>query len=141
MISWSHSSGKFFQGSFSLYHLFYFLDGQANGILLPLESLLCKDVATMTEAMTKEREATKEISPVHGQAIFQSYHVKVEKTYEVFKPLVQSLTISVEGLYSMLTRLAQSASLHAGNLHKVVKRINMHFADALSKILISCYLI
>ncbi|XP_075074220.1 uncharacterized protein LOC107823315 [Nicotiana tabacum] len=94
---------------------------KANGILLPLESLLCKDVATMTEAMTKEREATKEISPVHGQAIFQSYHVKVEKTYEVFKPLVQSLTISVEGLYSMLTRLAQSASLHAGNLHKALE--------------------
>lgn len=81
----------------------------------------------MTDAMTKEREAMMEISPVHGQAIFQSYHVKVEKTYEVFKPLVQSLTISVEGLYSMLTRLAQSASLHAGNLHKVVKRINTHF--------------
>ncbi|XP_060168321.1 uncharacterized protein LOC132599114 isoform X2 [Lycium barbarum] len=94
---------------------------EANGILLPLESLLCKDVATMTEAMTKEREATMEISPVHGQAIFQSYHVKVEKTYEVFKPLVQSLTISVEGLYSMLTRLAQSASLHAGNLHKALE--------------------
>ncbi|XP_059314115.1 uncharacterized protein LOC132064955 isoform X1 [Lycium ferocissimum] len=94
---------------------------KANGILLPLESLLCKDVATMTEAMTKEREATMEISPVHGQAIFQSYHVKVEKTYEVFKPLVQSLTISVEGLYSMLTRLAQSASLHAGNLHKALE--------------------
>ncbi|KAJ8572306.1 hypothetical protein K7X08_008817 [Anisodus acutangulus] len=84
---------------------------KANGILLPLESLLCKDVATMTEAMTKEREATMEISHVHGQAIFQYYHVKVEKTYEVLKPLVQSLTISVEGLYLMLTRLAQSASL------------------------------
>ncbi|KAJ8530130.1 hypothetical protein K7X08_036965 [Anisodus acutangulus] len=94
---------------------------KANGILLPLESLLCKDVATMTEATTKEREATMEISPVHGQAIFQSYHVKVEKTYEVFKPLVQSLTISVEGFYSMLTRLAQSASLHAGNLHKALE--------------------
>ncbi|KAL3350657.1 hypothetical protein AABB24_023203 [Solanum stoloniferum] len=94
---------------------------KANGILLPLESLLCKDVATMNEAMTKEREATMEISPVHGQAIFQSYHVKVEKIYEVFKPLVQSLTISVEGLYSMLTRLAQSASLHAGNLHKALE--------------------
>ncbi|CAN4107619.1 unnamed protein product [Withania somnifera] len=90
----------------------------ANDILLPLESLLCKDVATMTEAMTKEREATMEISPVHGQAIFQSYHVKVEKTYEIFKPLVQSLTISVEELYSILTRLSESASLHAGNLHK-----------------------
>ncbi|KAM3220199.1 hypothetical protein P3S67_019940 [Capsicum chacoense] len=94
---------------------------KANGILLPLESLLCKDVAAMTEAMTKEREATMEISPVHGQAIFQSYHVKVEKTYEIFKPLVHSLTISVEGLYSMLTRLAQSASLHAGNLHKALE--------------------
>ncbi|CAN4112297.1 unnamed protein product [Withania somnifera] len=94
---------------------------KANGILLPLESILCKDVAAMTEAMTKEREATTEISPVHGQAIFQSCHVKVEKTYEAFKPLVQSLTISVEGLYSILTRLAQSASLHAGNLHKALE--------------------
>lgn len=82
--------------------------------------MLSKDVTAMTEAMAKERETKTEISPVHGQAMFQSYHSRIKDTYQAFKPLVPSVTSSVEGLLSMLTNLARSASLHAGNLHKVL---------------------
>lgn len=92
---------------------------QANAILLPLESVLSKDVAAMTDAMTRERETKMEVSPIHGQAIYQSYCLRIREAIQTFKPLVPSLTLSVKGLYSMLTRLARTASLHAGNLHKV----------------------
>uniref|UniRef100_A0A2P2LS67 Uncharacterized protein n=1 Tax=Rhizophora mucronata TaxID=61149 RepID=A0A2P2LS67_RHIMU len=92
---------------------------KANAVLLPLESVLSKDVTAMTNAMTKERETKMEVSPIHGQAIYQSYCLRVREAIETYKPLVPSLTLSVKGLYSMLTRLAQTASLHAGNLHKV----------------------
>lgn len=92
---------------------------QANVILLPLEAVLSKDVAAMTDAMAREPESSIEISPIHGQAIYQSYCFRIREACQTFKPLVPSLTSSVKGLYSMLTRLARTASLHAGNLHKV----------------------
>lgn len=94
---------------------------QANAILIPLDALLSKDVAAMTDAMTREKEVNLEIAPIHGQAIFQSYYNRVEETLQIFRPLVPSLTSSVKGLHSMLIRLARAASLHAGNLHKVTK--------------------
>lgn len=94
--------------------------GQANTILLPLESVLSKDVAAMTDAMARERDTKMEISPIHGQAIYQSYYIRIKEAYQTFKPLVPSVTISVKGVHSLLTRLARTASLHAGNLHKVL---------------------
>lgn len=92
---------------------------QANSVLLPLEAMLSKDVAAMIDAMAREREIKMEISPIHGQAIYQSYCLRIREACQNFKPLVPSLTLSVKGLYSMFTRLARTASLHAGNLHKV----------------------
>ncbi|GER50411.1 serine/threonine-protein kinase SMG1 [Striga asiatica] len=96
---------------------------KASAVLIPLESLLSKDVAAMTDAMGREKETKSEISPIHGQAIFQSYHNRVEEALRVFKPLVPSLTTSVKGLYSLLTKLAKAAGLHAGNLHKALEGV------------------
>lgn len=70
--------------------------------------------------MDGEKEKKMEIAPIHGHAIFQSYHNRVEDALRVFKPLLPSLTSSVKGLYSVLTMLAKAAGLHAGNLHKVM---------------------
>ncbi|XP_059443210.1 uncharacterized protein LOC132175321 isoform X2 [Corylus avellana] len=94
---------------------------KANVILLPLEAVLSKDVAAITDAMARERETSTEISPIHGQAIYQSYCLRIREACQTFKPMVPSLTMSVKGLYSMLTRLARTASLHAGNLHKALE--------------------
>ncbi|PRQ23388.1 putative non-specific serine/threonine protein kinase [Rosa chinensis] len=94
---------------------------KANAILLPLETVLSKDVAAMTDAICRERETKMEISPIHGQAIYQSYSLKIREACQTLDPLVPSLTSSVKGLYSMLTRLARTASLHAGNLHKALE--------------------
>lgn len=92
---------------------------QANSVLLPLESVLSKDVAAMTDAIERERETKREISPIHGQAIYQSYSSRIREASQTLKPLVLPLMLSVKGLFSLLTRLARTASLHAGNLHKV----------------------
>ena len=81
--------------------------------------MLSKDVAAMAEALAREREIKMEIFLIHGQAIYQSYSVRIKEAFQNLKPLVPSLTLSVKGLYSLLTRLAQTASFHAGNLHKV----------------------
>ncbi|TYG84112.1 hypothetical protein ES288_D01G223600v1 [Gossypium darwinii] len=97
------------------------LSKQANAILLPLESVLAKDVSAMTEAMARERETKMEVSPIHGQAIYQSYGLRVREACQTFKPLVPSLTFSVKELHSLLTTLARTASLHAGNLHKALE--------------------
>ncbi|KAG8368298.1 hypothetical protein BUALT_Bualt15G0031000 [Buddleja alternifolia] len=94
---------------------------KANAVLIPLETLLSKDVAAITDAMAGENETKFEIAPIHGQAILQSYHNRVKEALQVFKPLVPSLILSVEGLYSVLTRLARAASHHAGNLHKALE--------------------
>nr|XP_011458374.1 PREDICTED: serine/threonine-protein kinase SMG1-like [Fragaria vesca subsp. vesca] len=94
---------------------------KANAILLPLETVLSKDVAAMTDAMCRERDTKMEISPIHGQAIYQSYSLKIREACQTLDPLLPSLTSSVKGLYSMLTRLARTASLHAGNLHKALE--------------------
>ncbi|PQQ21881.1 serine/threonine-protein kinase SMG1 [Prunus yedoensis var. nudiflora] len=94
---------------------------KANAILLPLETVLSKDVAAMTDAMARGRETKTEISPIHGQAIYQSYSLRIREARQAIEPLVPSLTSSVKGLYSMLTRLARTASLHAGNLHKALE--------------------
>ncbi|KAF5814367.1 putative non-specific serine/threonine protein kinase [Helianthus annuus] len=94
---------------------------KANSVVLPLESVLSKDVEAMTEAMNKEKETKMEISPIHGQAIYHSYHAKIKEACHVIKPLVPSLTFSVKGLHSMLTRLARTANIHAGNLHKALE--------------------
>ncbi|KAE8698811.1 hypothetical protein F3Y22_tig00110597pilonHSYRG00890 [Hibiscus syriacus] len=66
------------------------------------ESVLSKDVSAMTEAMARERETKMEVSPIHGQAIFQSYGLRVRETCQTFKPLLPSLTFSVKELYSSL---------------------------------------
>lgn len=92
---------------------------QANAILLPLESILSKDVTAMTDAIAMERESKIEISPIHGQAIYQSYRTRVGEACHALKPLLPVLTSSVKGLLSLLNKLARTASLHAGNLHKV----------------------
>lgn len=94
---------------------------KANSILFPLEVLLSKDVATMTEVMAREREMKMEISQIHGQAIYQSYCSRVREAFQSLKPLVPSLTFSVKELHSMMTRMARAASLHAGNLHKALE--------------------
>lgn len=94
---------------------------KANAILLPLEAVLAKDVAAMTDALARERETSTEISPIHGQAIYQSYCLRIREACQAFQPLVPSLTLSVKGLYSMVTRLARTASLHAGYLHKALE--------------------
>lgn len=95
-----------------------------NAILLPLESMLSRDVAAMTDAMAKEQETKMEISPIHGQAIYQSYFSRTKEACESLRPLLPPLTSSVKGLYSIMTRLARTASFHAGNLHKVIKNIS-----------------
>jgi len=74
----------------------------------------------MSDAMGKEGETRVDISPIHGQAIYQSYSLRIKEALQTFKPLVLPLTSSVKELYSLLTKLAQSASLHAGDLHKVM---------------------
>ncbi|XP_057992028.1 uncharacterized protein LOC110665069 isoform X4 [Hevea brasiliensis] len=94
---------------------------KANAILLPLESVLSKDVTAMTDAMNRERETKMEVSPIHGQAIYQSYRVRIREAIQTFMPLVPSFTLSVKGLYLILMRLARTASLHAGNLHKALE--------------------
>ncbi|XP_074275372.1 uncharacterized protein LOC141599291 [Silene latifolia] len=93
---------------------------KASEIIFPLESVLAKDVTAMTDAMAKERENKMGISPVHGQAIYQSYFPRTKEAFQAFKPLVPSLVSSAKELYSLLTKLAQTASLHAGYLHKAV---------------------
>ncbi|GAB2267283.1 Serine/threonine-protein kinase smg1 [Dionaea muscipula] len=90
-------------------------------ILLPLESLLLTDVPTMTDAMARERETKVEISPIHGQAIYQSYHPRIWEAFQSFRPLVPLLMSSVKELHSMLIGLAQTSTLHAGNLHKALE--------------------
>ncbi|XP_010255040.1 PREDICTED: uncharacterized protein LOC104595829 isoform X1 [Nelumbo nucifera] len=94
---------------------------KANTILLPLESILSKDVAAMNDAISRERESKMEIPPIHGQAMYQSYCLRLREGCQSLKPLVPSLTFSVKELHSMLTKLARSASLHAGNLHKALE--------------------
>ncbi|XP_050232487.1 uncharacterized protein LOC126681128 isoform X2 [Mercurialis annua] len=94
---------------------------KANAILLPLESVLSKDVNAMTDAITRERETKMEVSPIHGQAIYQSYCLRIREAIQTFKPLVPSLSLSVKGLYLIMMRLARSSSLHAGNLHKALE--------------------
>ncbi|XVE94112.1 hypothetical protein REPUB_Repub01dG0253200 [Reevesia pubescens] len=113
-----HNLGK---EAAAVHHSFMEDLSKANAILLPLESVLSKDVSAMTEAMARERETKMEVSPIHGQAIYQSYGLRVRETCQTFKPLVPSLTFSVKELHSLLIRLARTASLHAGNLHKALE--------------------
>lgn len=94
---------------------------KANEVLLPLESVLSEDVTAMTDAIEREKETKMLISPIHGQAIYQSYYSRIKEAIQGFKPLVPSLTVSVKGLHSLLTMLARAASLHAGNLHKALE--------------------
>ncbi|ESW03895.1 hypothetical protein PHAVU_011G050300 [Phaseolus vulgaris] len=96
---------------------------KANAILFPLESVLTKDVAAMADAIDRESETKKEISHIHGQAIYQSYCLRIREACQTFKPLVPSLMLAVKGLYSLLTRLARTANVHAGNLHKALEGI------------------
>jgi len=82
--------------------------------------VLTKDVAAMADAIARESEIKKEISHIHGQAIYQSYCLRIREACHTFKPLAPSLTSAVKGLYSLLARLARTANVHAGNLHKVM---------------------
>lgn len=74
----------------------------------------------MADAIARESEIKKEISHIHGQAIYQSYCLRIREACHTFKPLAPSLTSAVKGLYSLLARLARTANVHAGNLHKVM---------------------
>ncbi|XP_077233177.1 uncharacterized protein LOC143875497 [Tasmannia lanceolata] len=94
---------------------------KANMVLLPLESVLCKDVAAMGDAISMEREGKMEISIIHGQALYQSYCLRLREAFQSLRPLVPSLTYNVKELHAMLTRLARTASVHAGNLHKALE--------------------
>uniref|UniRef100_A0A7N0T1F2 non-specific serine/threonine protein kinase n=1 Tax=Kalanchoe fedtschenkoi TaxID=63787 RepID=A0A7N0T1F2_KALFE len=96
---------------------------KANKVLFPLESMLSKDVAAMTEAISKERETKIEISQIHGQAIYQSYCLRIKEACQTIKPMVPTLMSSVKGLHNILTRLARTASIHAGNLHKALEGV------------------
>lgn len=109
----------------------FFIPGQANSILLPLETALSKDIAAMNDALAREGETKMEISHIHGQAIYQSYCLRIKEACQNLKLLVPSLTSSVKGLYSLLTKLAQTASLHAGNLHKVCSYYQSYLLHAL----------
>ncbi|KVI01957.1 hypothetical protein Ccrd_019751 [Cynara cardunculus var. scolymus] len=71
---------------------------EANSIVLPLESVLSKDVDAMTEAMTKERETKMEISPIHGQAIYHSYHTKIKEACQALEGLGESQEIRSQDL-------------------------------------------
>ncbi|KAF4395396.1 hypothetical protein G4B88_010860 [Cannabis sativa] len=99
----------------------YFIISQANTILLPLETVLSKDVSAMTDALAREGDTKMEISPIHRQAIYQSYYLRIRDAFQTLRPLVPSLALSVKGLYSLLIKLAQIASFHAGNLHKALE--------------------
>ncbi|KAI3946049.1 hypothetical protein MKX01_024805 [Papaver californicum] len=94
---------------------------KANMILLPLESVLSKDVAAMHGALSRDRESDIDIPLIHGQAIYQSYYLKLKEVRQSLKPLVPSLTLSVKDLHSMLMKLARTASTNAGNLHKALE--------------------
>ncbi|CAM8907066.1 unnamed protein product [Rhodiola kirilowii] len=96
---------------------------KANKVLFPLESMLLKDVSAITEAIAKEKETKMEVSPIHGQAIYQSYCLRIKEACQTIKPMVPTLMSSVEGLHTILTRLARTASLHAGNLHKALEGV------------------
>ncbi|EPS70294.1 hypothetical protein M569_04464, partial [Genlisea aurea] len=96
---------------------------KANAVLIPLESLLSKDVDAMTDAMSQEIQTKSEIALIHGQAIYQSYYNRLYKAFQVFKPLVPSLISNVQGLFSLLTQLAKAAGFHAGNLHKALEGV------------------
>ncbi|CAN1133576.1 Serine/threonine-protein kinase SMG1 [Linum perenne] len=115
-----HTSGK--EASAVHYTLTEELS-KANAILLPLEAILSKDVAAMTDAIAREKETKLEVSPIHGQAIYQSYYLRIRETIQAFKLSAPSLASSVKGLYSILTSLARTASLHAGNLHKALEEL------------------
>ncbi|XP_058069212.1 uncharacterized protein LOC131218594 isoform X2 [Magnolia sinica] len=90
-------------------------------MILPLESMLSKDVAAMADAISRELENQREISPIHGQALYKSYCLKLREACQSLRPLVPSLTYSVKELHALLTRLARTASIHAGNLHKALE--------------------
>ncbi|KAK1275660.1 Serine/threonine-protein kinase TOR [Acorus gramineus] len=94
---------------------------KANAVLLPLEISLAKDVAVMPDAVSRETDNEVQIPPVHGQAIHQSYCLKIGEACKLLRSLVPSLTYSVKELHTMLTKLARTASLHAGNLHKALE--------------------
>ncbi|KAI3895751.1 hypothetical protein MKW98_025542 [Papaver atlanticum] len=94
---------------------------KANMILLPLESVLSKDVAAMNDALSRDRDSNTDIPLIHGQATYQSYYLKLKEVRQSLKPLVPSLTLSVKDLHSMLMKLARTASTHAGNLHKALE--------------------
>ncbi|WJX45533.1 Serine/threonine-protein kinase smg1 [Trifolium repens] len=115
-----HNLGK---EAASIHHSLMENLSEVNAILLPLESVLSKDAAAMADAIARESETKKEISHIHGQAIYQSYCLRIRESCQTFKPLVPSLTSAVKGLYSLLTRLARTANLHAGNLHKALEGI------------------
>ncbi|KAL5704997.1 non-specific serine/threonine protein kinase [Ranunculus cassubicifolius] len=94
---------------------------KANAVLLPLYSVLSKDVTAMTDTISGDRESKMDIPPIHGQAIYQSYCSRIREALTSLKPMVPSLSVSVKELHSMLTMLARTASLHAGNLHKALE--------------------
>ncbi|ERN17677.1 uncharacterized protein LOC18446022 isoform X1 [Amborella trichopoda] len=94
---------------------------KANSILLPLESMLVSDVAAMANVISRERESKLELPLVQGQALYQTYCLKLRESCQPLRSLVPSLLHSVKELLILVTNLARSASLHAGNLHKALE--------------------
>ncbi|KAI0503534.1 hypothetical protein KFK09_014468 [Dendrobium nobile] len=94
---------------------------KANMILLPLGASLSSDMAAMKDAIPKEKESSIDVLSIHGQALYQSYCIRLQEACQSLASLVPSITYSVEELYSMLNKLARDASTHAGNLHKALE--------------------
>lgn len=100
-------------------------------ILLPLESMLSTDVTALADAIARERESKMEISPIHGQALYQSYFLRLKEACHPLRPFVASVTSSVKELHATVTRLARTASIHAGNLHKVISFNPLNFYNSM----------
>ncbi|KAK6159421.1 hypothetical protein DH2020_006735 [Rehmannia glutinosa] len=79
---------------------------EANAVLIPLESLLSKDIAAITDAMATEKETKLEIAPFMD------------------KPYSSLIIVESRRLYECSSHwLARAAGLHAGNLHKALEGV------------------
>ncbi|KAL5218723.1 hypothetical protein ABZP36_019407 [Zizania latifolia] len=95
---------------------------KANTVLLPLEASLSADLAVMSEAISKEREKNNTSMPlIHGNALYQSYIIRIQDVCKSLDPLVPPLTDDVKELHSLMTKLGRLSSIHAGSLHKALE--------------------
>ena len=77
--------------------------------------MLSKDAAAMADAIAREGETKKEISHIHGQAIYQSYCLRIRDSCQNFKPLVPSLTSTVNGLFFVDHQVANNTPTYKSN--------------------------